>query len=66
MFLFSTMYQGPALTLEDEELDDEEMYESEESDYKPDDRFKKIPYTEPLGKEGLKKKLREIFEEEID
>ena len=66
MFLFSTMYQGPALTLEDEELDDEEMYESEESDYKPDNQFKKIPYSQPLGKEGLKKKLREIFEEEND
>ena len=57
MFLFQNSYQGPELTLEDEELKEEPV-----SSFCRD--WSSLPYKEPLGKEGLRKKIMEILGEQ--
>lgn len=56
MFIFKETYLGPELTLEDEDLTEEE------SSFHID--WSSIKVTEPLGKEGLRKKIMEILGEQ--
>lgn len=56
MFIFKETYLGPELTLEDEDL------REEESSFRID--WSSIKATEPLGKEGLRKKIMEILGEQ--
>ena len=61
MFIFLQEYHGPELTLEDEDLVDTSFYEEERKSFTY--KFKN-DYKEPLGKEGLRKKIMEILGEE--
>ena len=56
MFIFKETYLGPELNLEDEDL------REEESSFHID--WSSIKSTEPLGKEGLRKKIMEILGEQ--
>ena len=60
MVIFTTQHHYQKLAYEEEVLPEEEN----SLDYSFNYRGKNPPITEPLGKEGLKKKLMEIFREE--